>query len=364
MLSKSKMLSRFLTKNVPNPPRDFDYSPSALLSRLNSRPYQGRTTKHLNEQDDVPTTEKISLLSNLLKVDMGLECQLQDILWSAEDNVGNFEKVIYRISGAEVPAYVCNPKQPRDKEVWILCLQGHTSGMHISIGVDSATESKRIQVAGDRDIGSWCLKNGFNAICVEQLCLGERAEQKQEKIHAHPCQDMSMQLLVLGRTLMGVRVSEVLAIVKYLRQKRGPNITIGIIGNSLGGTVAKYCHALSSDILFGILSGCISEFEYSLIENSGRHCCDLYVPDLLTHFNCSDILGLAAPKLSLIVHGLGDQLFPILGFSKSYKRARAFFIEHGADDKLRPIIGLGGHRLYLNLIEAELDKQPQIVGVR
>ena len=70
MLSKSKMRSRFLTKNVPNPPRDFDYSPSGLLSRLNSRPYQGRATKHLNEQDDVPTTEKITLLSNLLKVDM------------------------------------------------------------------------------------------------------------------------------------------------------------------------------------------------------------------------------------------------------------------------------------------------------
>ena len=67
MLSKSKMRSRFLTKNVPNPPRDFDYSPSALLSRLNSKPYQGRTTKHLNEQDDVPTIEKITLLSLVKK---------------------------------------------------------------------------------------------------------------------------------------------------------------------------------------------------------------------------------------------------------------------------------------------------------
>jgi hypothetical protein len=301
-------------------------------------------------------------LKELLCLGPAPEARMGVMIWSAEDDVGVVSKRLVQIGHKTVPIYIGYSAKARSERCWMICLQGHGTGMHVSLGVDHKEERWRIPVTGDRDIARWCMANGFNVLCLEQLSLGERREQMLRSRHKHPCQDAAMHRLVLGGTLLGERIEEVCAVVKMIRSI-DPNITkTGIIGNSLGGTVAMYSHALCDDVDFIVAAGCVSQFEESLISRSGRHCTDLYIPALLEHFNCSDILMLAAPKVTILVYGIGDQLLPIRGFARAYTDAEAFFRRANAAKNLYPVLGVCGHRHYRNLTLRAFREFPETFG--
>ena len=303
-------------------------------------------------------------LRGLLGVNDIPETRWRETLWTAKDRFGVISKRLVDFGGKIAPVYIGYSKWARSERSWMICLQGHGSGMHISLGVDRTEERWQIPIAGDRDIATWCMAAGFNVLCLEQLSLGERREHVLKKTHQHPCQDAAMHRIALGYTLLGERVAEVHGVVDLIRSNEPSGIKVGILGNSMGGTVAMYSHALYEDIDFIIAAGCISQFEDALISNSGRHCTDLYVPGLVEHFDCSDVLVLAAPKLTILVYGIGDQIFPIKGFAKAYSEAKKGFQSVDAEKYLHPVIGFGGHRHYRALTLASLAKFPEVFGHR
>lgn len=130
----------------------------------------------------------------------------------------------------------------------------------------------------------------------------------------------------------------------------------------MGGIVAMYAHTLCKNIDFIIAAGSVSKFEDALISRSGRHCTNLYVPGLVEHFDCSDILMFVAPKLTILVYGIGDRIFPIKGFAKAYSEAKNGFRRLDADKYLYPVIGFGGHRHYRALTLAAIAKFPEVFG--
>ena len=58
-------------------------------------------------------------------------------VWRREHSLGVIEKIIFTSEPyADLPVYVCLPKNARPPYTFMICLQGHTTGMHVSIGVE------------------------------------------------------------------------------------------------------------------------------------------------------------------------------------------------------------------------------------
>ncbi len=101
------------------------------------------------------------------------------ILWESEDGLGQYSKEIFIApGGALIPVYRCQPQGMVTPKGWIICLQGHTTGMHLSLGLDRE-ERFRLRPSGDRDFVKWCLELGYGAYCMEIRSLGARVEQRQ-----------------------------------------------------------------------------------------------------------------------------------------------------------------------------------------
>lgn len=268
-------------------------------------------------------------------------------LWRREHPLGTIEKIVFTAEpGADVPAYVCLPAAGRAPHRFVICLQGHTSGMHNSIGVAQDDEARAIEVEGGRDLAIGCMRNGMAALCIEQRSLGERAERRQARTNLYnPCHDAAMRALMLGRTLLGERVYDVDRALDYLAARGDADMdAVGIMGNSGGGTVAMYAGALLERIALVIASCCFSTFRDSIL--SIYHCTDNYVPGLHRVADMPDVLGLFAPRPVVVVSGREDPIFPHAGTARAFDQLRAIYAAAGAADRCRWVIGEGGHRFY------------------
>jgi dienelactone hydrolase len=267
-------------------------------------------------------------------------------LWQREYPLGFIEKIVFTSEPyADVPAYVCLPKNVSPPYIFWICLQGHTSGMHNSIGVDRDDESKPIEVPGDRDFALGCLRRGYAALCIEQRSLGERKEQVQKQVSPHGCHDAAMQALMLGKTLIGERVFDVDRAIDYLETRNDVDMKrIGIMGNSGGGTITMFSAALLHRISFAMPSCYFCSFRDSIM--SIYHCADNYIPGLLKYAEMSDIMGLHAPKPVVIVAGKKDTIFPINGTKREFAKLRRIYAAFGAEDRCHLVIGDAGHRFY------------------
>jgi dienelactone hydrolase len=268
-------------------------------------------------------------------------------IWQREHPLGIIEKIIFTSEPyADIPAYVCVPKTPIQPNTWMICLQGHTTGMHNSIAVDLSDEITPITVDGDRDFALGCMARGVAALCIEQRAFGQRREQKQVQACTYnDCLDAAMHALMLGRTLIGERVYDVDRALDYLATRQDVNISrVGVMGNSGGGTISLFSAALLDRIAFAIPSCYFCTFRDSIM--SIYHCPDNFVPGLLQIAEMSDILGLFAPKPVIIVAGEEDDIFPIHGTRHAYKELRKIYEAAGAPDHCHLVIGKGGHRFY------------------
>ena len=89
-------------------------------------------------------------------------------LWTRDHELGTIEKLAFTSEPyADVLAYMCIPRDVTPPYATMVCLQGHSTGMHNSIAVDYETNSKPIEVAGDRDYALGCLQRGIAALCIE-----------------------------------------------------------------------------------------------------------------------------------------------------------------------------------------------------
>lgn len=267
-------------------------------------------------------------------------------LWMREHPLGTIEKIVFTSEPyADVPAYVCLPRNVPTPYQYFICLQGHSTGMHNSIAVQRDDNSLPHQVEGDRDFGLQCMRRGLAALCIEQRSLGERREQKQQQVGSLGCHDATMHALMLGRTLIGERVYDVDRGIDYLASRGDADMkSIGVMGNSGGGTISLFSAALLSRIAFAMPSCYFCSFRDSIM--SIYHCTDNYIPGLLKVAEMSDIMGLFAPKPVVLVAGKDDEIFPISATRRAFRDLRRIYGSCGARDRCHLVIGDGGHRFY------------------
>lgn len=277
-------------------------------------------------------------------------------LWKRDHPLGSIEKVAFASEPyADVLAYVCIPHKAQKPYPFFVCLQGHSTGAHVSIAVDRDDNTKLISGAAERkmrdqdlDYGLGCMSRGIAALCIEQRSFGERRERQQEKTSPHGCHDAVMHSLLLGRTLVGERVFDVDRGLDYLETRDDVDWSrIGIVGASGGGTASLFSAAVLDRINFAMPAAYFCTSRDSVM--SIYHCADNYVPGLLKYADMADIMGLFAPKPVVVVAGQDDPIFPIDGTMKEFRRLKKIFAAAGAEDRCHLVIGEGGHRFYASL---------------
>jgi dienelactone hydrolase len=267
-------------------------------------------------------------------------------LWQRKHILGTIEKIVFTTEPfVDVPAYICLPNNASSPYTTFICLQGHSTGIHKSIGVAAANNQDIITLEDDGDFALTCMKNGFAALCVEQRSFGERVEKLQKMKSPHQCHDAVCHALMLGRTLMGERIWDVERSLDYLASRGDIAMDkVGIMGHSGGGAVSIYASAILDRIAYAMPACSFCTYRDSIMNI--YHCADNYVPGLLKYAEFADVMGLHAPNPVVIVAGRHDITFPVEAVKKAFEDLRKIYCAFGAEDNCQLVIGEGGHRFY------------------
>jgi len=249
--------------------------------------------------------------------------------------------------GLFVPCYMMLPKgvygTAANKKA-VICLQGHSSGMHLSAGI-AIYEHDQELINGDRDFGVQAVRQGFVAVCMEQRGFGELQGDIDPKPGKTNCHVLSMQALMLGRTIIGERSLDVSQLLDTL--KHFPEVDenhVGLMGQSGGGTATFYTSCIEPRLIAAMPSCSFCQNEESIF--AMHHCVCNYIPGIQKYFEMADLAVLIAPRPLVIVCGKNDPIFPLSGVKKGFEKVKAIYAAAGAPDNCRLVIGDGEHRFY------------------
>ena len=245
--------------------------------------------------------------------------------------------------GVRLPLYVLTPESGQAPYPTVIALHGHGSGVQEVIGEPQSEQIAEHMRRCNHDYGRQLAQQGFLVLAPEQRAFGERREM--EDVTQAPgqssCRQASMNAMMLGRTMIGMRVWDVMRIIDYARQTGlAKTDTLACVGLSGGGTVTTFATAMDPRITAAVISGYFCTWQWSIM--AMRHCEDNYVPGILQHAEMADIGALIAPRPLLIEAGTEDPIFPLPGV-------------HDAHDKLAKVYAMLAEpeRLALDVFEGE-----------
>lgn len=244
----------------------------------------------------------------------------------------------------------------------IACLQGHETGMHLSLGITkNETDEKLLQ--DNMDFAIQAVEHGFAALLVEMRFMGTRRFDASQPCNVISCYRPEMAALLLGKTAIGLRVADLRAVIYALPQFAHFGIRISpliCLGHSGGGTATFFTGCLEDKIDAVVISCALCNFEYSILQT--EHCSCNYVPGLMKYFNMSDMAAAIFPRPIISLGGAKDDLFLIEGTESTLNKIDRMYRENGVSGQCVFLRGEGGHvffkekawpeivRLYKNLI--------------
>ena len=245
--------------------------------------------------------------------------------------------------GYYVPAHLLLPEGIK-KPPLMICLQGHSPGMYISLGIVKQEIDERSIKNGDRDFCVRAVKEGYAAICMEQRSFGELKNPNKE---LDACLEPAMTALLMGRTTLGERVWDVCRMIDVVETFFTDRVDVNAIcltGNSGGGTATAYAAALEDRIELAMPSCAVCTFRDSI--GAMHHCSCNYVPRIGLYFDMGDLIAMACPKYYVQVNGAKDVIFPLSGAKECFDHGKAAYERMSCSDRMTHVIGPEGHRFY------------------
>jgi len=243
--------------------------------------------------------------------------------------------------GYRVPCHLLLPEGVETPPVMI-CLQGHSKGMHISLGQPKYPGDAE-SIAGNRDFCVRALQEGFAAIALEQRHFGECGGTADGPQCLYP----ALTALLMGRTTIGERVWDVSRLIDVLETSFAGRVDLSaicVMGNSGGGTTTVYAAALEDRIRLAMPSCAMCTFKDSI--GAMPHCACNYVPHISGYFDMGELMAMACPKYFVQVSGREDDIFPLFGAKAVFETGKAAYAACGMDDRCVMVVGRGGHRFY------------------
>ncbi len=266
------------------------------------------------------------------------------IEWTREEKKHTEIRFLFESEpNAEVSCHLLLPKcAEQEKLPLIICLQGHSTGMHISLGRAVFPGDKAMISGGDRDFARQVIARGQAALTIEQRAFGERGGTAK----GPDCHQRSVQAMLLGRTLIGDRCHDISCAIDAVVENF-PQIDeerIAIMGNSGGGTATIYAAALDTRIAAAMPSCAFCGYLLSI--GAQHHCICNYIPGIMKYFDMGDLGGLIAPRPLVVVNGQHDGIFPIGSAKEQFEITKQVYRAAGAEDKAAHVVGAEGHRFY------------------
>lgn len=269
------------------------------------------------------------------KVDVNLEIEFENKI----DGATEIRFTFCSENNYRVPCHLLLPDGVDNPPVMI-CLQGHSKGMHISLG---RTKYADEEIAGDRDFCVRAIKEGYAAIALEQRNFGECGGSEL----GPRCFESALTNLLMGRTTIAERVWDVSRLIDVLEENFGDKVDISkicVMGNSGGGTATAYIAALEDRIVLAMPSCAMCTYKDSI--GAMEHCACNYVPNIAKYFDMNDLLAMAYPKYYIQVSGKDDEIFPIFAAKEVFEKGKAAYATKGFEQRCSMVIGNGGHRYY------------------
>ena len=245
-------------------------------------------------------------------------------------------------AGYRVPCHLLLP-DGIEKPPVMICLQGHSTGMHISLGRPKFEGDENSIKGGDRDFCIRAVKEGFAAIALEQRNFGECGGSEK----GPNCMESSMTALLMGRTTLGERVWDISRLLDVIETEFADQVDttkICCMGNSGGGTATAYAAALEDRIILAMPSCAMCTFKQSI--GAMFHCVCNYVPTIAQYFDMNDLIAMAYPKYYIQVSGIEDPAFPLVGAETVFIKGKRAYEAMQAGNRCTLVKGNGAHRFY------------------
>lgn len=257
------------------------------------------------------------------------------------------EKVIFNSAPkVSVIGYLLIPKGCRLPAPGVIALHGHGYGKDDIVGIWEDGTERGIPDGYQKDFGLSLVKKGLVTFAIEQACFGERREPEDiaRDKYQSSCRRVSFWAMLLGKTVLGMRVWDVMRSIDYLETREEVDkSSIGVMGISGGGMTTLFSSALDERIKASVVSGYLNTFKDSIL--SIYHCECNYIPGILKYAEMYDIAGLIAPRPLLIESGTKDNIFPIKGTEFAISKVKRVYELLGVPEKFEVDIFEGRHQI-------------------
>jgi len=243
------------------------------------------------------------------------------------------EKLIFRSKpGMHVLAYLLTPKDAQPPYSTMVCVPGHGRGVDDIVGIDENGQDRANKDGYQHDFAIQVVEHGMAAVAIEPLCFGCRRDpvtKRKGGLKGSACQPSAGAALVLGQTMIGWRVWDVMRTIDWIETRKELDAKrVGCMGISGGGTCTTFSAALEPRIKVAMISGYLNTFRDCIMSMS--HCIDNYVPGILHWAEMYDVAGLIAPRPLFVESGEKDDIFPIAASRESFARVKKVYELFGA----------------------------------
>jgi dienelactone hydrolase len=258
------------------------------------------------------------------------------------------EKIVFNSRpGVSVLAYVLLPDRPKTPAPTMICVPGHGRGVDDIVGIDEKGGDRTDKAGYQHDFAIQVAEAGMAAVAIEPMGFGCRRDplNARQGLSRKACDPVSGGALMVGQTMIGWRVWDVMRTVDYIATRSQLDSSrVGCVGISGGGTATLFSTALEPRIRVAMVSGYLNTFKDSI--GSLVHCTDNYVPGILNWAEMYDIAGLIAPRPLFVESGEKDNIFPIKASIESFTKVREIYDVFGAADRVEQEVFPGEHSFW------------------
>jgi dienelactone hydrolase len=245
------------------------------------------------------------------------------------------EKFVFQCRpGVGVLGYLLTPTTGKAPYAPVVCIPGHGRGVDDLVGIDPNGQDRTVKVAYQYDYAVQVAEHGMAAVAIEPMAFGCRRDPRTiaRTLDASVCQPTAGSALLLGQTMIGWRIYEIMRTIDWIETRRELDAKrVGCMGCSGGGMATLFGAAVEPRIQASLVSCYLNTFRECVMSIS--HCIDNYIPGLLNWAEMYDVAGLIAPRPVYFESGERDNIFPIAASKASFARVKKMYEVFGVADR-------------------------------